>query len=513
MNNWISKYIKRDFYSLVGYVFFLCFFILSVVFYEECIIFESYAIELSYGISSRAFDIVYSIRWGIAPFRFWALIGPFIGLSLKAMFLLTSVWFIALKFAGWLLCQYYFKNPLAGLLVMISIALSLNEGFYAQVLQMYDASLYFCLLFAILQDEEHAAVIKKSWVRIILITFLLILIKGTHIVVFLISPFLLLYSAYNKFNFEKLFYLMVYGVISVLYLTVLSNWYEEDHMKMIWETLTTKNVSDMSGLVVYVFKEIISLNFFFPLVAFFLLSRLLVKKKKYLLLVATVLYCCLLLLLIILKIGGGDVAYPLSKDPNYYFQGGFYAILLLVVSLWLYETDKHTFVNSNIIKTAVVFVLLFYTSTITISGVEKKESNNYLKALMTALSQDYKEQFFIIHPNYIPYGFSKINSLVEFETMLKSNLWLNKSVILFVTPFTSPLTIEGEYPIFANHVYQLSKSGKLDSTLFHFKTMNPRHFSEEDSVYFKFNNYDYHIVEKSYMDRFNHQYGFTINEY
>src|SRR5690606_12297695 len=107
---------------------------------------------------------------------------------------------------GWLICQYYFKNPLAALLVIISIVLSLNEGFYAQVLQMYDASLYFCILFVIIRDEEYAVVIKNKWIRVVLIILLLILIKGTHIIVFLICPLLLVYYTYNKYSPEKLLY-------------------------------------------------------------------------------------------------------------------------------------------------------------------------------------------------------------------------------------------------------------------------------------------------------------------
>src|SRR5690606_14847554 len=155
----------------------------------------------------------------------------------------------------------------------------------------------------------------------------------------------------------------------------------------------------------------------------------------------------------------------------------------------------------NAIKTAVVFIFLFYTSGITASGIEKKEYNRYLKALMTKLSHDYKEQFFIIYPNYIPYRFSHVNSLIEYETMMKSNLWLNKSIILYITPFTFPLTIDGEFPVFANCAYQIHKSSTLDSSVFHFKTMTPNHFSaEEDSVYFNFYTYDYVIVNKTYMN-------------
>lgn len=513
MSSYMEKYIKHDFYSLLGYTFFSYFFILSIVFYIECTTFESYAVELSYGISQRTFDIIYTIRWGMAPFKLWALTGPFIGLSIKAMLLLTSVWFIALKFVGWIICHYYFKNPLAGLLVIVSIVLSLNEGFYAQVLQMYDASLYFCFLFVILKDEKHTVVIKKRWIRVALIVLLLILIKGTHIIVFLICPMLLFYYTYNKYSPEKLLYFVVMGIISVLYLAVWGNYHEDDMMLLMRDTLTTKSLQDISGLLVYIFKEIISLNFFFPLIIFLLLVRHLIKKQKYFLLIVTVCYCSVLLLLIILRLASFDVTYPLSNDPKYYFQGAFYSLLLLIISLWFYEIKEQSIINSTVIKTSVVFILLSYTTSITASGIEKKEYNRYIKILMAKLSHDYEEQIFIIHPNYIPYRFSKVNTLVEYETMIKSNLWLNKSIILYITPFTSPLTIDGEFPVFANHAYQIHKSNELDSAIFHFKTMTPHYFSEEDSAYFKFDNYDYLIVNKSYMDNFNHQYGFSINEY
>jgi hypothetical protein len=514
MSSYIEKFIKRDFYSLTGVIFFLFFFILSVVFYIECTTFESYAIELSYGISQRAFDIIYTIRWGITPFRIWALLGPFLDWSLQTMLLLTSAWYIILKFIGWMVCYFYFKNPLAGLLIIVSIIFSFNEGFYAQVLQMYDASLYFCLLFAILQDEEYAAVIKKRWVRVMLIILLLILIKGTHIIVFLICPLLLFYYTYDKYSHEKLLYFIVIAVISVLYLTVLGNYHEDDYMKGMWNVLLTKNFRDLSGLFVYLLKEVVSLNFLFPLIALLLLVRHLVKKEKYFLLVVTIFYLGVLALLVFLRLASFDVTYPLSNDPKYYFQGAFYSLLFVIVSLWFYEIKNTSIVNSTVFKTAIVFILIFYTSSITASGIEKKEYNIYLEALLAKLDRDYKEQIFILHPNHFPYRFSKVNSLVEYETMIKSNLWLNKSVVLYVTPFTAPLTIDGEFPVFANCAYQVNKSNVLDPLSEGFKTMSPSHFQHRgDSVYFKFDTYDYAIVSKNYMDSFNHQYGFSINEY
>lgn len=514
MNIFFTRYIKQDFYSLLGYIFFFCFFVLSIVFYAECTIFVDYAIELSYGISQRDFDIIYTIRGGMAPFKIWALVGPFLHWSLQTMLILTSVWFIILKFFGWLLCHYYFKNPLAGLLVIISIALSLNEGFYAQVLQMYDASLYFCFLFVILRDEEQATVIKKGWIRVVLIILLLILITWTHVIVFLICPLLLLYYTYNNYRTEKLFYFAAIGVISILYLTIGRNYHEDALMQRMWNVLTTKSLQDMLGLLDYILKEIVSLNFFFPLIVFLLLTRHLIRKQQYFLFIVTTLYCVFLLLLIFLRLGSIDVTYPLSSDAKYYFQGAFYSLLLLVVALWFYETKDLSIINRSVIKTSVVFVLLFYTSSITASGIEKKEYNLYLKALITKLSHDYTEQIFIIHPNAIPYRYSRVNVLVEYETMIKSNLWLNKSIILYVTPFTSPLTIDGEFPVFASNAYQINKSNQIDFSIEDFKTMNPHQFvEEENSEYFKFNNDDYVVISKSYMDSFNHQYGFSINEY
>lgn len=508
MKGFIHKFIRQDFYSILGYVFFLYFFVLSILFYKECIISQDNASELSFILSKQSINPVY-FRWGVIPFRIFAIVGPYLNLSLQTILILTSFWFVLLKFVGWLICNNCFKNKFAGLLVIASVILSLDEGFYNQVLQMYYASLYFCILFAIIQDKENI-VIKSDWISSALIIFFLILIHGTHIVVFMICPLLLFYDSYDHPTPYKIFYLAVIAVVSVLYLSIFKNPHESSYMAFMWRAFTTKGIMDITGIWMYLLKEILSLNFSFPLLAFIFLAIFQIKSKRYLLLVITTLYILGIVLLVLLRLASHMGSYPLSNDITFYAQAAFYSPLFITVALLFYEAKRteclRSIIHNRAVKYIVIFITIFYTSKITVSGIEKVEYNRYLEVLLRHLEENYKERIFIVNPNWIPYRFSKLNINAEYETLIKSNIYINKSLSLYITPFTTPLSVNGE-SVFKNCIYQVDTSIVV-------REMNPyNYFKGLDTLYFKFDNYNYRILDRKYMANFNKRYGFPINEY
>ncbi|MFM1877128.1 MAG: hypothetical protein RL266_2865, partial [Bacteroidota bacterium] len=122
----LRTYGRTDFYGLLGFVFFGFFLILSIVLYKECIVHQDYAWELTWILNGNGPTPVY-FRWGAIPWRVFFIIGPAIYLSLKSILVLTSAWFVLSKFLTWAICHFYFRNPIAGILVIISILFSHAE--------------------------------------------------------------------------------------------------------------------------------------------------------------------------------------------------------------------------------------------------------------------------------------------------------------------------------------------------------------------------------------------------
>ncbi|NCA22692.1 MAG: hypothetical protein EBS86_16360, partial [Crocinitomicaceae bacterium] len=127
--NKISKFISTDFYAFIGIIFWTIFFIHSVIFYKECIAYQDYSWEVKYFLNKEGTNLVY-FRWGSLPWRIFLIIGPYLNLGLKTILLLTSIWFVFLKFVVWYICHNKFKNTFAGLLVISTVIFSHSKGYY-----------------------------------------------------------------------------------------------------------------------------------------------------------------------------------------------------------------------------------------------------------------------------------------------------------------------------------------------------------------------------------------------
>lgn len=186
--NKIQIFIKNDFYGFLGFLFWGYFLLLSLVLFKECNLNYDNASEITWILNGKGINPVF-FRWGALPYRIFLILGLYFDISLLTILILNSFWFIFLKFIGWIICHYYFKNTYAGLLVLFSVLLSGSEGFYAQSLQVYNATLYFSLLYAVLTDTNFR--IKSDWVLYSIILVLLIFIEGTHVGIFLTTPLLI----------------------------------------------------------------------------------------------------------------------------------------------------------------------------------------------------------------------------------------------------------------------------------------------------------------------------------
>lgn len=526
--NTIRNFAEKDFYGFVGYLFFGIFFIHSLIFYVECIAYQDYAWEATYFLNKRGFNLVY-FRWGSLPWRIFLIVGPYIGLSLKAILILTSVWFVFLKFAVWYVCHYCFKNVFAGLLVIASILLIGSKGYYAHGWQIHNAILYFCLLYATLMDKDKK-VISSNIIRVFLIITLIVLIKGTYAVVVLLCPLIILFTVDSIKN--KILFLVSFGIFGIASIIFFNPPYEVNILNSIVYTLRTKGLSEYSGIVVHLVKDIISLAYLIPLLFFGITIYILVKMKQFLNLFLFFCFSGTMLIIVLSKLATYKSGYPLSDNVEFYLQGAFFNIWMLVIPIsffWIHKYYPHS-LQSDLIKIIFVFTTIFYTSRIFSEGIKHLEYNRYINRLAEYLNKTFPENIFIIDEHYIPYRFSKINMNIEYETLIKSNLHIGESIILFITPHTKPYQIEGKHPVFINSIspFEITREINFDPTLDlsvmkntrenqelkHYKKFNPAmYFNNFNNTYFKFKSFEYKVLDKDYMNEFNKKYGFAISDY
>jgi hypothetical protein len=205
-------------------------------------------------------------------------------------------------------------------------------------------------------------------------------------------------------------------------------------------------------------------------------------------------------------------------------------MLFLVTSFYWLSVYNTRILEQKSAKLIFVFMIMFYTSGIFRAGIDHMEYNRYINALTEDLRNTYPEKIFIIDEQLIPYRFSKINMNVEYETLIKSNLHLGESEVLFITPHAKAFEVDGEFPVFINSISSLENSKEVilqtdfdpthmvntssDKQLKHYKYFNPKsYFVYCNESYFKFKNHDHRILDGNYMAAFNQKYGFVISDY
>jgi hypothetical protein len=523
----LYNYLNNDFYGFLGFLFWGIFFFHSIIFYQECIAYQDYAWEVKYFLNKEGFNLVY-FRWGSLPWRIFLIIGPYLNLGLKTILLLTSIWFVLLKFGAWYVCHFKFKNTFAGLLVISTVIFSHSKGYYAHGWQIHNALFYFALLFAIVTDQNK--LIKSHVVKIILVSTLLILIKGTYAVILLICPLLIFFSIDNLKN--KAWFILSFSVFLIISMMFFNPPYETNIMNSMLHVLKYKTLNDLSGIIFYFFTELVSMYFLIPLIFFFATSYLLIKNKSYFSFILFALNAIVLFIIIVFKLGTYKSNYPLSHSVDFYMEGAFFILWMFIISISFYWLNYFypDVLKDNVSKTVVVFIIIFYTSGIFKEGIKHWEYNQYMQTLTIELQNTFEERIFIIDENHIPQRFSKLNMNVEYETLIKNNLYLCESLILYVTAHTESYTINDEFPVFLNSITPIETTRKVNfdpdldlsrmrntsenQELNHYKQFNPTtYFSNYNENYFKFSNFKYKVLEKDFMSNFNKQYGFAISDY
>lgn len=292
------------------------------------------------------------------------------------------------------------------------------------------------------------------------------------------------------------------------------------HMNMMSITFMNKGIKNMGGIMVFLAKEVIGLYYLIPIILLALTILLLFQRRRYISIFVTVFYLIGVLLLIFFKLASYSSEYPLSTDYNFYMQGAFYLLIMIIAAIFLFEVQNQRpkLIFDRVVKTIISLCMVLYTSGITASGIAKFEYNQYLKVLIGQLSDNYQNSFFIISKNDIPYRFSRVNMHIESETLNKSNLWLGQSIVLLISSRETPYIENGD-SVYINALHQFMTTDtldqKLNDSIYYYRTFKPiENFGCLNQKFYKgIKNFDCIVVDKKFMNSFNKKYGFKISEF
>jgi len=511
MKKWIS--FNEHFYAVLGFVFFFFFMVLSIIFYKQTTISYDYSFELANIING---DGMLTFRWGAAPWRFFAFIGPTISLPLKSIILLTSIFFIFLKFCIWYLCQYTLKNTGAGVMVIVTTIAGITDGFYAQGWQGYNAIVYFCLFFAILTNHNILAGAKGKWVKFSLLLLLAVLVKNTYVVIFILCLMLIILELlHKKFSIS---YIMLFALLLTYFVTSLFHLdsHESNVYSNLFAALKTNGFFHLKGAIIFYTKKLVSLDYSIPLVLFLTLLLTLIKNKAYFDVFILTGFLSTLVFVSFYAISIHLKGYPYLRVADYYIESTFYTLITFQITMFIYYSNKHpSYYNRNMFKCSLLVVIIFYTSKITNAGIERYEQDLYINALMDSLRNDFRQRIFIINEDLFPDRFARLNFALPYESVLKSSINQQESISLYATTDTNSYTLNGVAPVFINRILYLDLPPlNLNDPKSYFTPFHPYTFYKKyHPQYFHFKNYEYVVLGKDYIRNFNKKYGLPRPEY
>lgn len=180
-------------YTTLGHLSFLILLIASVYYYKERVLYADSAFQLFKTINFEKINIE-AYRYGAILPQLPVLLAMKLGVSLKLLIIIFSVSFIALYYLIFLLCTKLLKNTAAGLSIIFTFIMCINESFFYPVTETQQCLVFSILLFAILQYPSF----RYSWLQILLASIVIVIAFLAHPVALYPITFIIGYSAIGK---------------------------------------------------------------------------------------------------------------------------------------------------------------------------------------------------------------------------------------------------------------------------------------------------------------------------
>ena len=195
-------------FTALGHLSFLILFIASVYYFKERILYSDSAFHLFKVINFEKINVE-AYRYGSFLPQLPVLLAMKLGVSLKSLIIIFSVAFTALYYIIFLLCIKALKNTAAGLSIIFTLIMCINESFFFPVTETQQCLVFCVLLFAILQYPSF----RSSWVQILLASIVITFSFLAHPVALYPITFIIGYSAIDK---KQLRSIMPYALLALV---------------------------------------------------------------------------------------------------------------------------------------------------------------------------------------------------------------------------------------------------------------------------------------------------------
>lgn len=224
---------KNKLLVLTGHLFFLIYFLFAVFYAKERVLFVDSAYQFFKIINFEDFNIEAG-RFSAVITQIPLLTAVKLHLPLNWLLLIFSLSFPLLYYLIYLISVYLFKQPAAGILLCLSLCITIRHSFFHVVTETHQAIAYSCLFFAWLNSTS----IKTSQFKKILTgSVILVLALFSHPVAYLTLIFVLLFYLGDKQGFDKkligIISVFIFGVVVFKYLNTPTGTYEGQFLSQV----------------------------------------------------------------------------------------------------------------------------------------------------------------------------------------------------------------------------------------------------------------------------------------
>lgn len=186
-----------SFQRIAGNLLFLILCIYAIVYAAERVTYIDSAWQFFYRVNNESF-LFPSGRFGVFISEIPLYIAVKLHLPFSILIYTFSLSYILLYYFVWRLCTYTFKNPVAGLAILLSSVVGLRESFLHPVTETHQCIVFSSLLWALLNHEFRNPKFKTAWACVLTVLILFI-----HPIGVFTMGFVLLYFMAEKKSFRN----------------------------------------------------------------------------------------------------------------------------------------------------------------------------------------------------------------------------------------------------------------------------------------------------------------------
>ncbi len=420
-NNIFNKNIQ-----LLGFLYFLFFGVLALIFYKERMLWADSAAFSLEVLQTKSFFTPLG-RWGSVFSQILPLLFLKAGCSLATFLKVYSVGFMLLYYLGFLIITLLFKNNRVGLVYLLTLCLTYRNTFYFSISEFSQGLALVVVLGAMLEHQYRLKAKRK--VLVLLLSFVLIFtLYFFHQLLVLGVLFVILFTYLKHQNYKKK-EIIVLGVFTIMFfgvkiLLLSGNSYEASKipsLTIFLEQLPHLFELPSSGYFYYHLKMELIIPFLVAITSLIILGL----KRKYLLGAFIMLYATAYFLLIIITYYKGESP---SMYQQYYIMFGLF-LAFLIDAVWAEEAKLEYLII------CAIPLLLFSSYRIYESHhiITKRVSYLYM---IVEKGKTIKNRKYIIHPDDFSWGNGWVAWAVPSETLLISSLEnKDNGVVCYVPDF------------------------------------------------------------------------------